>query len=933
MRVEEGRVTTYKIGGGSRWPTMKSIIDIISPGDSVEFGPGVHVVGDIFLRSVSLSSPWHSPASIKGNVLFEGQATVSGLTIDGRINAHEHAQLSLSRCTLRNGAANLIVARDYSQINVAGCDLAGSSTTFPAIFAETGGMVVVSQSRFHDIPLNAAEITDGAVLEMSDCEVTSCRSPGAYASTGGRLILRNSRFHGLDYPVVVTHAGQADVTDCEFWDALAGVVLSEGARADVTGSKFHDLRTCGVYVESGAQARIVNSTFTGTVFPAVATLGAGSSSTVEQCLIQHGIGDRAGVTVDDAAKVSISGSQLFDSPGPGISLHRGTQAELNDCDLARCAGGLVVVQQAAVSLNDVRLEARSLKDAIRVEGRGPVTVTRCKLNGWPTPDASLEDNASFEKLDALIGLDGVKDELRRLVDFAAVKQERKRQGLSASATTLHLVFTGNPGTGKTTVARIVGQIYANLGLLESGHVVEVDRAELVGEYVGQTAVKTLGKIEEALDGVLFIDEAYSLASSAGSNHDFGGEAIDTLLKAMEDYRSRLAVIVAGYTSPMRKFIDANPGLKSRFTRYIDFPDYSAAELQQILLALLAEHEFAVSPDAKPKLTKVITDLHRNRGDTFGNGRAMRELFEKIVELQARRLAASPGASSAELQRITADDIPGDREAVVADVEALLAELDAMVGLAEVKREVRKLVNLVRLNERRVREGQDPIPVSLHMVFTGNPGTGKTTVARLVGKILAGLGLLRRGQLVEADRASLVAGYVGQTAIKTTEKIKDALDGVLFIDEAYTLTNGQGQGHDFGGEAVNTLLKAMEDNRDRLAVVVAGYTAPMRTFIGSNPGLQSRFTRFLRFADYTPDELAAIFTGLCRASGMEVDQGADFAVRAMFERLHSDRGADFGNGRLARTQFEKAIEQQAGRLADDPNASTRIIVAADIQPAD
>ena len=256
----------------------------------------------------------------------------------------------------------------------------------------------------------------------------------------------------------------------------------------------------------------------------------------------------------------------------------------------------------------------------------------------------------------------------------------------------------------------------------------------------------------------------------------------------------------------------------------------------------------------------------------------------------------------------------------------LTRLDALVGLADVKQEVRNLVALVQAQERRRAAGMSTPSVSLHLVFSGNPGTGKTTVARLVGEICNSLGLLSRGHLVEVSRSDLVAGYIGQTAIKTNAKIVEALDGVLFIDEAYSLLSADER--DFGHEAVETLLKQMEDHRDRLAVIVAGYTEKMRLFINSNPGLRSRFTRYIHFPDYTPDEMEKIFDKLCSDDGFLVSPSAREIVTRAFADMYAARDEFFGNARAVRTFFEGATERQAVRIVKDQNADPHELLPED-----
>ena len=264
----------------------------------------------------------------------------------------------------------------------------------------------------------------------------------------------------------------------------------------------------------------------------------------------------------------------------------------------------------------------------------------------------------YQELDDLIGLGSVKQEVRSLANFVKLQKQREAQGLKTAKVSYHLVFYGSPGTGKTTVARIVGRIYKDLGVLKKGHTVETDRAGLCGEFVGKTGPKTDTVISKALDGVLFIDEAYSLVPEGGAGNDYGQEAISTILKRMEDYRDRLVVIVAGYKDEMQRFIDSNPGLQSRFNRYIDFPDYSSGELADIFKMYLKKNQYTLAPDAEDYLKEQFDYVVEHKDRNFGNARFARNVFEKSIQQQANRLAGQTNLDKAHLTELTVEDLKG-----------------------------------------------------------------------------------------------------------------------------------------------------------------------------------------------------------------------------------------------------------------------------------
>jgi SpoVK/Ycf46/Vps4 family AAA+-type ATPase len=543
-------------------------------------------------------------------------------------------------------------------------------------------------------------------------------------------------------------------------------------------------------------------------------------------------------------------------------------------------------------------------------GAQATIVEKSDIKGYVPEERSVED--ILKDLDKYIGMDEVKSAVREIAYAVKNSVERAERGLGEQEKmSMHIILTGNPGTGKTTIARKLGEILAAIGYLDSGHVVEVDRAKMVSPYQGETPKVVDRLCDKAMGGILFVDEAYTLApvSQAGDRDNQGAQALEKLMKRMEDDRGKFVVIAAGYRTEMDNLFRINPGFRSRFNYFLNIEDYTPDQLYEIMLVFAKEKKYLFSEQAEALTKKMITELYNSRDKDFANGRTMRSLFDQICKKQAQRLQGQSIStmSNEELMTIEDQDIPYEAPQAV-DYTECLKKLDGLVGLGGVKKEISNLAAYLNL---QIKRGETNTFQGKHYVFTGNPGTGKTTVARIMADVFKTLGVVSRGQLVEADRAKLVAGYSGQTAIKTNQLVDQAMGGVLFIDEAYTLKSNDGDS--FGAEAIDTLLKRLEDDRGKFICIVAGYTDQMHDFIDTNPGLKSRFTQTIHFDDYTPDELTQIFINLAKGKNFTIDEDTEAAIHREFEQLYLRRDKNFGNAREARRIFDGAVERQSQRL--------------------
>ncbi|WP_025785891.1 right-handed parallel beta-helix repeat-containing protein [Sporosarcina sp. D27] len=713
-------------------------------------------------------------------------------------------------------------------------------------------------------------LSSDAKAEITDCRISNGEKNGVLAGPGVIVSLeRTVLFNHKRQQVSATKSAEVYLTECELYDGnSSGVLLSEVRRTEVTDTRVHGHR----------EDQIVMQDCSTSIFKSMQVMN----------------GAKAGLMLEKSAPV------------------------LEDCRFANNrAGDLKRLDDSKPVLKNTELLIPTVASRQDRNSRvGALTEQTERQVVFSNPEML---DILMSELDEFIGLENVKDKMRDMMNLVEINHFKSERGLKTiELTAPHMIFQGNPGTGKTTIARLMGGFFKWLGLLKKGHLVEVKREDLVGTHVGSSEELTKLKIKEAMGGVLFIDEAYSLTAGKNSSNDFGKKVIDTLLPAMENHRGEFVVIAAGYTEEMDSFLNSNPGLKDRFTEKIHFQDYTPDELMQLFLNK-CEGSYSITDAAKKALNNEFIVRYRKRDETFSNARMVRTLYDQIGVAQSLRISKSPREQWTEelltvfeeedvLQVVKERDvksyeIPIDEELL----EKKRAELHQFIGLKTVKAEIDEMIELMRYYKR---ENHSAEKLMNHTLLIGKPGTGKTEIARVLAGIYQALGLLERGELIEVDRSDLVGTHIGETEKRTADQIEQAMGSALFIDEAYTL-EGSSE-NDYGKKALEVLLKQMSDRQGEFLLIAAGYEKEMDRFLDSNAGLRRRFGLTLHFEDYTPEELMKI-TELY-IQGYDITAEAKEALVRHYQDIYERRDETFGNAGLSKKMAKEMTRKVDYRLA-------------------